>query len=418
MLTLRLAWRSFVRHRRRSIITVAAAALSLAMMIFFVGIADDGHARMAELGIRMGAGYVQVQGDGYQATQTLDHVVPDPRPVMERARAVEGVELAVPRVRASALISTGESSAPVRVSGVDPQLELQVSEIPAPERRLAGGYLRKRDQLQFHNQPADIYVGKELAKTLELSVGDRVVLMLSPRGASRPTSVAFLVRGVFRTGINELDQGYVEVPICELQRALGLGRAVTQVSLHLASLEHTAPVTAALRQQLPDELEVVPWQVALKELYDAIVFDDAGMYLMMAIIFVIVAIGIFNTILMSVVERTREFGVMMALGTRGGQLFGVVLAEGVVLAVISAVFGVAVGLAIHATVAHYGIDVGAMAGDYQIAGIVFEGRFYSRLTAGVVAKWTLVVMGLTIGSTLYPALRATRLQPVEAIRHA
>jgi ABC-type lipoprotein release transport system permease subunit len=387
------------------------------MMLIFVGIGDDGHARMAQIGIRMGAGHVLIQGQGYQRTQTLDHLVEDPARVLAAARRHPLVKLAVPRVHASGLLSTGDSSAPVLVSGVDPDLELQVSEIPSPDKRVAGAYLRQRDQLAYRNQPADIYIGAELAETLELQVGDRTVLTLSPRGASRPASAAFIVRGIFRTGVGEINQAWVEIPLPELQRLLDLDGKVTQVALHLEELEDTAPVTAALRAELGDDLEVLPWEEALKELHDAIALDDAGLYLMMAIIFVIVAIGIFNTVLMSVVERTREFGVMLALGTGPGQIFAVVVAEALILSIVAAAVGLAVGLGVHHWVASTGIDISSMASDYQIAGITLEGMIYSRLSTHVVVKWTLVVMGMTIAASLYPALRGTRLQPVEAIRH-
>lgn len=419
MLTLKLAWRSFRRHKRRSIITVAAVSLSLAMMIIFVGIGDDGHARMAEIGIRMGAGHVLVQGKGYQAAETLDYLVPDPAKVLQQARALDQVDVAAPRVRAMGLLSTGDKSAPVLVSGVDPLLEPRVSHIPEKKRWKAGAYLRTRAQMPLKNQPADIYVGEELAKTLELQVGDRTVLILSPKDAARPASAAFIVRGIFRTGISELDQAWVEVPLAEAQKLLKLGTQVTQVALLLKDLNHTAQVTANLKAALPgDQLEILPWEEALKELYDAIALDDAGLYIMMYIIFIIVAIGIFNTVLMSVIERTREFGVMMALGCNGRQLSAVVLTESAILALVSAVFGVAIGLSLHLWVASAGINMGAYAEDYQIAGIVMEGYIYSKLTVAVVVKWTLVVMGLVVLSAVYPAIRAARLKPLEAIRHA
>ena len=417
MITWKLAWRSFVRHRRRSIITTAVVALSLAMMIFFVGVADDSHARMAELGIRMGQGHVLVQGAGYQAEETLDHLVADPKTVMARARQVPAVEHAVPRVRTSGLISAGGKSAPAIVSGVDPKKEPLVSEIAAPKRLVQGKYLRRPEDMPFKNTPLDIYLGVELAKTLEVNLGDRVVLTLSPRQSSRPAQAAFRVRGIFRTGVMDLDRMWVEIPITEAQRLLKLGGQVTQVALLLHDLSETTGTKLLMQGQLPHDLEILAWQEALKQLYDAIVLDDAGMYMMMTIIFIIVVIGIFNTVLMSVVERTREFGVMMSLGCKGRKLFEVVMAEAFILALVSAATGLAVGLLLHHLMATHGIDITAYAKDYQIAGVVFEGRIYSRLTVAVVAKWTLVVMGLTVVSAIWPALAAARLKPLEAMRH-
>lgn len=420
MLSFRLAWRSFIRHKRRSIITATAISLSLAMMIAFVGLGDDGHARMAEMGIRLGAGHVLVQGKGYQQMQTLDHLVAEPDRVVAAAKKLPGVRAVVQRVRASGLIVAGEVSAPVLVSGVDPAIEPDVSDIASPAKRIAGDYLRRRADMEFKNHPADIYLGAELAKTLKVELGDRVVLTVSPLDAERPTSAAFFVRGTFRTGLDEMDAGYAEIPIGEAQRLLQLAGKTTQVAVLLDGLDDTESAAASLRAALADydELEVLSWKEALRELYEAIVLDDAGLYAMMAIIFVIVAIGIFNTVLMSVAERTREFGVMMAVGTSKWRLFQIIMAEAGILALVSAVVGVGLGLGIHGLVAHYGIDITALAGgDYEIAGIAFGGKIYSRLTPWVVTKWTLVVIGLVLCSAAYPATRASLLKPVEAMRH-
>jgi ABC-type lipoprotein release transport system permease subunit len=426
-LTLRLAWRSFIRHRRRSAITVGAIAFGLAMMLAFVGIADDGHARMADMGIRLGSGHVVVQGKGYQDEQTLVHHIANPAPILASARAMPHVEYAVPRISAGGLIKAAERSRAVLVSGVDPTLEPLANDLASDGARVAGNYLRPRSEMEFTNGPADIYVGTDLAESLGVATGDRVVLTVSPVGDSRPASAAFVVRGIFKSGVTELDGGAVQIPLQEAQALLGLGEGVTQVGLLLSDERYTDTTTAGLVATIStsesvsgDDIEVLPWKVALRELYEALALDDMSLYLMMAIIFIIVGIGIFNTVLMSVAERTREFGVMMAVGTSRGRVFSIIFAEAFVLAVVSACLGLAIGLGIHALVAHYGIDVGAMAGgeDYEFAGIAFSGRIYSTLSPWIVTKWTLVVMGIVMLSAAYPALRATRLEPVEAMRHA
>jgi lipoprotein-releasing system permease protein len=420
MLTLMLAWRSFIRNKRRSIITVTAISLSLALMIVFVGLADDGHARMAEMGIRFGSGHVLVQGKGYQEQQTLDRLVTDPARVVALAKQIPEVKEAVVRVHASGLITAAERSRAVLLAGVDPALEPLVSDIASEKKRVAGDYLRRRADMEFVKGPADIYLGVDLAETIGVGLGDRVVLTVSPVGESRPASAAFRVRGTFRSGLSDIDASYVEIPLAEAQKLLKLGSQASQVALLLDRLEDTEPVAAELQRSFAGQeaLEILPWQIALRELYEAIVLDDLGMYLMMIIIFVIVGIGIFNTILMSVAERTRQFGVMMAVGTSKLRLLATIMAEAAVLALVSSVIGLALGLTGHALIAHYGIDVMALAGgEYEFAGIAFSGKIYSRLTLWVVTKWTLVVVAIVLSSAAYPALRATRLEPVEAMRH-
>ncbi len=419
MLVFRLAWRSFLRHRWRSIITGFAISLGLALMLISLGMAADGHRRMIEIGVRLGSGHVLVQGKGFQEEQSLDHLVTNPKRVMDVARALPGVSMVVPRVRASGLLSAGGSSSAVGVGGVDPTKEPAVSSIAAKKGRVAGDYLRPRAQLPFENLPGDIYVGKDLAGKLALSVDDRVVLTVSPRGGGKPASAAFRVRGVFKTGLAELDGFYVEIELAEADKLLRLDGSVTQVAVLLDEQDNAHVAAQQLEAALADDtLEVLPWQVALKELYEAIVLDDWGGYLMMLIIFVIVAIGIFNTMLMSVVERTRQFGVMMAVGTSGRRLFATVLTEAFILGLVAASVGLAIGLSLHAWMAHSGLDMSQFYGeDAEMAGIVFDGRIYSYLTFSVVAKATSLVVGLVVVSAIYPAYRATRLEPVEAMRH-
>jgi len=420
MLTLRLAWRSFLRHRRRSIITTLALALGLAMMLVVVGIANGAHARMVELGVRMGAGHVVIEGRGYREERDLDRVVEGPAEILAAARRLSQVRHALPRVTASGLLTAGDASVAVGLTGVDPAIEPAASEVASKARRVAGDYLRTRAQLEYANQPADIYIGSQLAENLDLGLGDRVVLTASPRGGGKPASAAFLVRGVFRTGMAELDGFSVQIPLDEAQALLGLGGAVTEIALMLDSPDQVDAVVTAMKAGLRGrgELEVLPWQEALRELYETIVLDDAGTYLMMVVVFVIVGIGIFNTVLMSVIERTRELGVMMAIGTSARRLFAAVMTEAAVLAVIGCIAGLAVGLSIHSYVATTGLDVQEMFGNkLAVAGVVLEGRMYSRLATGAIVEWTAVIAGIVLLSALYPAFRVTKLEPIEAMRH-
>ena len=421
MLALRLGWRSFARHKRRSIITAAAISLGLAMLIVFTGIIIDGHDKMTDMGVRLGSGHVVVQGAGFQDEQTLDYLVRDPDAVEAAARNIAGVDQVVRRVYSGGLVASGELSAAVMIAGVDPRLEPEVSDIASPKHRTAGDYLRARDQLDFESDPGDIYIGDKLARTLDVELDDRVVLTASPAGVSRPASAAFRVRGVFHTGVGDLDGFYVQVSLTDSQQLLALDGSVTQVAVLLRDLRDTPRVAAELQTALGarGDLEILPWQEALRELYEALVLDDIANYMIHAIVFLIVAIGIFNTILMSVIERTRELGVMIAIGTSGRRIFATIMAEAVVLAVVACAIGLAIGLSLHYWIATTGLDVTALYGeDFEFAGIVFEGRIYSKLYAGEVATWTAIVFGIVLASSLYPAVRATRLQPAKAMRHA
>jgi ABC-type lipoprotein release transport system permease subunit len=420
-LSIRLGWRSFLRHKRRSIITGLAIALSLGLMLFTVGFSRGTHETYIEQGVRFGAGHVVVQGKGYQQEQTLDRLVADPETVARVARQLPAVRHVATRLRAEALISAGEHSAAIGVTGVDPAAERSCSELP--NKRVAGQYLRRRGAMKQRNAPADIYLGAKLAKKLEVQLGDRVVLTVSPRGSGKTRAAAFRVRGLFRSGVAELDAFYAEIPLGEARRLLGVGEGATQVALLLDSYQAARGVARRLSAKLEAvgvktaSLEVLPWQVALRELYDGLVLDKGSMYVMLSILFVIIVIGIFNTMLMSVIERTRELGVMMAIGTSRGRLFSIVLAEAATLAAISSAIGLALGFGVSSWLASTGIDITKLAGDMEFAGVTISGLVYPRLTGEAIAVWTAAMIVLVLLSALYPAYRATRLQPVDAMRH-
>ena len=138
MLALRIAWRSFLRHRRRSLITASAVSFGLGLMLASVGIAEDSHYRMIDMGVKLGSGHIVVQGKGYQRDQTLDYLVTKPDEVQKRIVGVPGIRQIAPRVRASGLIRSGDTSSAVLVSGVDPTIEPLVSSIADPKKRKKG----------------------------------------------------------------------------------------------------------------------------------------------------------------------------------------------------------------------------------------------------------------------------------------
>lgn len=420
-LSFRLGWRSFLRHKRRSVITGFAIALSLGLMLFTVGFSRGTHEAYIEQGVRLGAGHVVVQGRGYQQEQTLDRLVADPATVARVARQLPGVRSVATRLRAEALISAGEHSAAIGVTGVDPAAERVA--LALPSKRVAGRYLRRRAEMQQRKAPADIFVGVKLAKKLEVQLGDRVVLTVSPRGSGKTRAAAFRVRGLFRSGVAELDAFYAEIPLTEARRLLGVGAGATQVALLLDSYQASRGVAQTLPAKLEAaglkraSLEVLPWQVALRELYDGLVLDKGSMYVMLGIVFVIIVIGIFNTMLMSVIERTRELGVMMAIGTSKARLFSIVLAEATTLAAVSSVVGLGLGYGVDRWLAARGIDITELASNMEVAGVAISGVVYPRLTAEAMVAWTSAMVILVLCSALYPAYRATRLQPVDAMRH-
>jgi ABC-type lipoprotein release transport system permease subunit len=285
-----------------------------------------------------------------------------------------------------------------------------------------GAALDASDVAPPSGRPPPIVIGKEMATELGARVGDRVTVTIQPakneKGeATAMRTGAFLVKGIYATGVLDVDAHVVLVPLASLQQLAGVGKGVTMVAVLLHETRRTAEATSGLAARLagtPDE--VLPWQKAAPELYAAIVIDEGGMYVMMAIVYIVVAAGILNTILLSVLERTREFGVLLALGMPPSRIGAIVMTESAVLGVASIAVGLVLGLLGNHRLETHGLslDVGHM----EASGVLLPSHFYSDLAPHKVVWSALAVLTIVLVSALYPALRAGRLQPVEAMHHA
>jgi ABC-type lipoprotein release transport system permease subunit len=416
-----LAARNVLRQRRRSILTGLSITIGFALLLVATGLGDGAHAAMAEAGVRMGLGDTIVQANGYRSDPSLDRLIADPEPIEQALRAA-GPELtaAAPRLRTEALLQAGDQSMGVVLSGVDPRVEARVSNIESRRAMVAGSPLAADDDASSHGALLPpILVGKTLASTLGVRIDDRVTVTLRPAGGGSPRVGAFRVQGIFATGVRDIDGGWAEVPLGPLQALASAGRGVTMVAAILRSVADTPGFTERAAQRLQGHgVEVIPWAKAAPELYATILLDEGSMYFMTAIVFLVVAAGILNTILMSVLERTRELGVLLALGARPAMVVALVLTEAAVLGCVALAAGLAVGLGVHHYFATAGFNLRAALGaDVEMSGIVLPDHFYSYLSTGKIVWSSVAVFALVLAGGVYPAIRASRLEPVEAIRH-
>lgn len=416
---LRIALRNLLRQRRRTLILLVTIVFSFALLLVFTGLADGGHQAMADIGVRMGLGHVVVYPAGYREDPSLDRLIDDPAGVEAAIREL-GPEVAhvAPRIRTDGLIQAGATSIGVTIDGGDPAIEPLVSHISEPGVLVQGGSLAScgaRDP----GAPPPALIGQDLANSLAVHVGDRVALSVRPRGSKDMRLGAFEVCGVFATGVRDIDAFWVEVPLAEAQQLANAGHGVTMLALLLTNADAADRLAHRLAATLRGHgVDVLPWQKAAPELYAAISVDEGGMYVFMVIIFVVVAAGILNALLMSVLERTREFGVLLALGAAPLQVVAIVLYEAVALGIAAVGTGLAVGLAGNHYLATHGLDYKELfGGNLEASGILLPDRFYAMLAPDKVVWSTAVVLGLVILGAAYPAVHAARFQPTKAMHH-
>jgi ABC-type lipoprotein release transport system permease subunit len=409
----RIAARNLRRNLRRTLITGLAIAGGLSLLIWTDTLSQGTYDALIRKGVSTMAGHVVVQAEGYEAEPDMHKLVSDAAAVQDKLQAALPDATIVSRAQVQGLLQSTRNTAGVAAVGVDPVGEPKVSdwhEKVLVEGTKPGAWLEEGDD-------KGILLGEELAVTLEVKVGDKVVLMA--QGEDEVVNRLFRVRGLFRTGAAEIDGSMALITLGAAQAVLKRPDSATQVSVHLDDPRKVPEALASVRAALPsDGVEILPWQEALPEMYQFTVMDRQSARAMFFVMGVIVAMGVLNTVLMSVMERMREFGVMLALGTRPSQVFRVILLEGVLLGLFATAIGAAGGIILTIPTIIYGIDYGAMMGEnVEIAGISMDAQVYAAWNWPGTIGFCIAAWVMTVGSSLWPAWKAARLEPVQAMRH-
>jgi ABC-type lipoprotein release transport system permease subunit len=411
----RLALRNIRRQKRRSILSGSAMVLAMALLLFSRTIADGGHEDWITAGVRMGGGHVSVQAPGYATRLTLEYrLTPEARAAVQDALKDPEIQrrlvASAPRLMVQGLASSAQSALPVAIMAVDPELETSFS---ALDRKLdSGRWLAPDDRLSA-------YVGARLAERLDLTEGSRFVL--TAQDASGEISGQMVrVAGTFRSGIPEMDEGMLQIPLSTAQGWLGVPGEVTEEGLLLRNSQDAGPVERRLRRALSgwsDQAVVIDWRKSMPELDAAVRMDDWSDYVFHLVLFAIAATAIVNTILMSVMYRTREFGVMRALGLERGEVGRVVFIEGMILTLISGLLGMAIGAAVVWGFFRNGLDFSALWNiELEAAGVVIDPVIVPRFNWSQILVSLVSILVIGSLSSIYPAWRATRIDVAEAMK--
>ncbi len=411
---LMLAWRNLWRRRRRTVITLVSISAGFGLAVMFVGLADGSHNSMIRNAIRLGEGHLTVQPKGYIESPANHKFLADGDGMADRIGALGIPGRHDPRVALQVLASTPHNSTGAGLEGLDPQADHRA------------GFFRPRLVDGEWLEPGDargILIGDGMARKLKARVGGKVVLMAGSRGGDSQAHLA-RVRGIFDTGVGELDDFLALSDIGLARRFLeGEGAdpasgPLTRVAVFLDDADGMALWKGRLAELAGDgQAAVLDWREMMPQVVQFIALDNASTHIFLALITVMVVFGVVNTVLMSVLERTREFGLLRALGLGRRNLMLLVLCETLLLSLLAIATGWAVGSGIHLWYAHHGFDVAAMSGgDTSIAGTFMDPVIRSELSWERVRQLTLAVFAATLATGLYPAAKAARVTPVEALR--
>ena len=402
-----MAWRNLWRQPRRTVLSLFSIAFTGALLVFILSFQIGVYAQMTETTLRLFDGYAQIQPQGYADDPDIHRVIASPDVLRAAILRVPGVDAAAPRVNTFAIVAYGQRSYGAMVVGIDPASEIKVSTIAADIRQ--GRYLRPLDD------DAAI-VGETLARNLGLSVGEKITLLGSALDGSVAADV-LRVAGVFRSGIPEIDRNLLEMPLARAQNTFGLGGRTTTIAISGATLTTIQGALPALRS-LGRKHGVVlqDWGALQPALRDSITLKYITSSLLYATLVTVVAFIILNTLLMSALERTHEFGVLLAIGMRPSRIGRMVWLEQIILALAGCAIGIAIGAAVTLWFARQGIVYSGLQDVLKQYGV--PTRLYPSLSLfSALAGPGAIALAICAGG-LVPYLHVRRLEAASAMRAA
>jgi len=406
-----LAWRNLWRHKRRTWLTVGAMIFCNTLLVFLISLQLGSYQMMIDNTLSAFSGHIQIQHSNYNDEQKIHQSVPDVAHLAQQVRSQLGLESVAARGIAFALASSEERSFGIQLAGVQPEFEPGVSTFPGLVSR--GRYL---------NDPAaaEIVIGAVLAQNLKVGVGDELTFLGSGHDGSFAAGVATVV-GIVETGFAEVDRSVAEVPLAWFQDVFAMGAAGHSVVVRLPNLDLVDTSAIQLRDFLAArgdlaeaDLAVLDWNTLQPGLQQAITSDMASAWFMYAVLILLVAFSVLNTQLMSVLERTREFGVMLALGTRPGRLARLVGLETFVMSCLGLAIGVLLGGLLSLYLSYAGFYYPGM--EEMAAKFNLPDRMYPQISVLSLLWGPVTVFVGAMLAAIYPATRLFSLQPVAAMK--
>lgn len=396
----KMAWRDLGRNRRRSFLSALALAMGLALLLLMAAVVQGEILGAMESSIRLQSGHLQVRARSYDEDRTSlkwEDLVENPDQIAAQIAALAPVQAATPRLFASGIVATGDESVGVRVIGIDPSSEANA---PFRDGLVSGQFLTSDDN-------SGLLIGQPLADQLGLKAGDQINLSVNTSNGDVDQQI-FTIRGVYSTHTPGYDQSMVFLPLAKAQAITRAQNHASTIFVLLKDREQTDAVAAALQA---GTYEVKTWQQMNELLVQTEQLSNAYMFVLYLIVLGITATVIINTLVMSVFERTREIGILSAIGMRSSRIMAMFFAESSLLAL----GGIAIGLVLGGLLVAYATQYGFFIGNLGVTGILIGERIYAHLTLSDTISLTIAAFVVTLLAALYPARLAAHMEPIEAL---
>ncbi len=405
----RLAWRSVWRNKRRTIITVSSIAMGLTFALFFISLGDGVYEQLINDVIRMQAGHITLEHPDYRDSPSVDLLITNTNslsPEIEKLAEVERTKLLI---FGQGVARSGTGAVGVAIMGVEPSVEKETS--PLAGRLVAGRYLENTDD-------SLVVVGSALARQLKLKEGKKLVLTTNDTNGGLVEGL-FRVKGIFETGSEEMDTALVQIPLDSARRLFVIpSGSATQLGVILHKRETQKKMLEKIKEMTQGEpAKILPWQEVMPEVASYIRMDKGSNYVFQGILLFLIMFTIFNTILMSVLERQTEFALLLAVGTPPAQLQRQLLMESAFIGLIGCSLGIILGGLSSYALQVWGVNVSSLMEEgMSISGFAVSTKIHAKVTASVLFWWGMTVFGGTLILCLFPMRRITRVSIVELLR--
>ncbi len=402
-----MAWRNMWRNWRRTVIALVAVVLSVILLLLFDGLIKGSDQAIFGNAVRLYGGNLQVHAPGYREKASRTPLLPleNTDAVIQVVSEEPTVVAATPRINTAGMISNRGNTLPVLITALDPQIEAPLSLQAA--NIVEGRFLHVEDR-------DAVVIGKAMAERLEVGVGDRVNL-LGRRKNEAMRQHSMTVVGIYDLGISEIEKSMVYMPLTNAQTLYNLRDQATAAVVFLDSVGSETQLMSELQSQLP-AYEVDTWQTLRPEIRETMDTKLAFTSFIGLVVLLIASIGILNLMLMAAFERTREMGVLAALGMKGRQVMGLFLLEGALIGVVGAALGCGFGALLVGLLSQVGIGLEGMSGMGEIGALIGDRIYPAVSVADVLGRGVLVVV-ITALASLYPAWQAAQKEPAVSLHH-
>ena len=404
MLIVKLAWRNLLRNKRRTLLTVMLVGFSLVSLILTDGMVKGMQEKLVGSITQTLTGEAQIHKKGFREELDEKKFIDDPVPIINQIRLNKDIQTFAPRVVFGGMIASPYNINGGVIYGVDAASELGISKIK--EALIEGAYLS--------GLPREILIGKSMSETLEVSLGDRIVISAAEVKNGEISQELFRVSGIFEFGLSDLDNSLGFINLNVAQSLLGLNKGIHQIVVRFKNPENALDLQSSFYQTANSgNIEALSWKDYNPSIASLIGMSNYATVIIGVTLFLLATFGIINSLFMSIYERLYELGVAKAIGTSGPELMSLVILEAFLLGVISCIFGSLVGYFANSWFAVHGIPFGT----YDFSGVILRGIH----TKVALEQFTLLpscVIVLVLVSAIYPSIFVARIMPVDSMRRS